>query len=78
MSKEEFFKEMLAVIQSKVIHHHGIEEMPASFSLKGIAYYEWSEPEAKWLKIDESYPDPDESWPTGQFDGEILEIQLSI
>lgn len=74
MKKSDFFDDDIVAFDVNKHPHHP-EPHIRPLSLRS-AYYEWSRPQNRWLKIRESDPEPDQNMPDGSFDGQIIEIEL--
>jgi hypothetical protein len=78
MKKSDFFDELIFAFELSKHHepHLHEPEPPIGPLSVSVVYYEWSKTENKWLKLRENDPDPDQSLPNGDFDGQVIEIIL--
>lgn len=83
MNKSDFFDDRIVAFDVSKhphphphphTHPHADPELEP-LSLR-VVYYEWSDEQNKWLKTREADPEPDQSMPSGDFDGQIKEVEL--
>jgi len=65
--------QFIALDASKYHHHHYNPMAVASQAVNRL-YYEWSSQKNTYIKIVDNDPPPSATWPQGNFDGYILEI----
>lgn len=79
MKKSDFLFDDIIAFAGKD-HHlqpHVHDPNPLSAPAENLVYYEWNRALGKWIKLQETDPEPDQkNLPNGLFDGQIIEVQL--